>query len=519
MGKEETHFPHKTFFTQKIFHVERLTARISVRIIGHFRHYYKPSVPTDDARGIPSRLPLSRVRTEPIMSDESSYSENRLDIVHDIEHDIEFEDPRQRLPFASLLLFMGLLLLRPWDHIPALAAVRPMLVMTGVTIGLYLLTRPRVAFFSVRPAKLLLAMAVALCCSIAFSYWPKRSVAFSLDYMKQIVLFILIVNLTTTIDRLKKFVAVMVGCCAFHGAFAIFNYASGDHDDFKGIAKAFFEDPNDLALTLVMMLPMAWWLGSVLRSGLFRLASYGCMIMLIGGVVTTQSRGGLLALLAAVAVMVVSQGRERLGVLLVSLVMAAGFTVVILPSSVFDRYVTIADYQEDASAMSRLAVWKAGLKMFADHPFTGVGVGAYEVAYGQSYLDLEGAGRKWRVAHSSYIQVAAELGIGGLLIWLAILASGFLSLFESRRQLASTPLGEDEQAWPLINAYRSWNSAMLASLVGFLVGAVFLSRGYDLLFMVLLALIAILSRGAAAIASHQPVDGKSSPNASSRRLE
>ena len=81
--------------------------------------------------------------------------------------------------------------------------------------------------------------------------------------------------------------------------------------------------------------------------------------------------------------------------------------------------------------MTRLALWKAGARMFGDHLFTGTGAGTFVIVYGESYINRKVGDNTWRAAHNSYIQIAAELGIFGLMIWLSILASGFLSLWLS----------------------------------------------------------------------------------------
>ena len=412
----------------------------------------------------------------------------------------EIEDSSQGRAFASLSLLLALLILRPWDVFPALATVRPLMLVTILTIGLFLSGRPRIEFLNVRPAKLLLALLFMICVSVLFSYWPSQSFAIATDYTKQIVLFVLIVNLVTTLSRLKTFIVVFVGGCTCHGALAVIDFASGGGQRMVGIAEPYFGDPNDLALSLVLVLPLAWWLGSVVQTRLARFAAYACMLVLVSGIVATQSRGGLLALLAAIAVMVFRQGRERRGTLLLTVAAATALSVVILPADVFDRYLTITKYQQDESAMIRLAVWNAGMQMFADHPLTGVGAGTFETVYGQRYIDRKSAGNIWRAAHSSYVEIAAELGLIGLIIWLAILASAFNSLFQSQRLLDLPVLENDIDRYVFVEQLLRWNSALFASVVGFLIGAAFLSRGYDMLFMIVLALIAVLLRKSMALA-------------------
>jgi probable O-glycosylation ligase (exosortase A-associated) len=287
-------------------------------------------------------------------------------------------DPAQRLPFAMLLLMLALFILRPWDVIPMLASARPMMLTTSVTLAAFLLSRPVIEFWNVRLARLLVAFLGIICFSIFFSYWPSQSLSIATDYLKQIALFILIVNLIKTHDRLKAFVAVFVGSCAYHGVAAVIDFSSGSGERLTGISEPYFGDPNDLALSLVMVLPLAWWLSVVVVSRWIRLAVYGSMLAMIAGIVASQSRGGLLALISAMIVLIIYQGRQMLGTLVLMLAAAVAFTVLVMPADVFERYRTITEYQKDESAMIRLAVWNAGITMCLEHPFTGIGAGAFE---------------------------------------------------------------------------------------------------------------------------------------------
>jgi O-antigen ligase len=249
-----------------------------------------------------------------------------------------------------------------------------------------------------------------------------------------------------------------------------------------------FYDPNDLALSLVMIFPLSWWCFRSAASGYRRFLAFLGMLTIVGGIMAAQSRGGLLALGAAVCVLGY-RSRNSLTPLAATLALTAAAVLVVFPSGVFDRYASILQYQTDESAVARLAVWKAGLQMFADHPLTGVGAGAFETVYGMYYIDREGAGNIWRAAHSSYIEVAAELGIFGLLAWLAVLASGFFTLVRARRALSMSEPAFDEQ-----RELSNWVDAATASLVSFLVGGMFLSRAYDVVLIILLAMASVALR-------------------------
>ena len=271
-------------------------------------------------------------------------------LLADAAYESEIEEGRQRLPFYALLLFIALFFLRPWDQFPALAAIHPMIWMTFFTVGLFLRSRPHIEFLSLSPMRLFLAMQFIICMSVVFSYWPSRSFEEAIEYLKQIAFFVLIVHLVTTIERIKLFSLVMVGCCAIHGGIAILNYASGREERLEGVAGGYFGDPNDLALSIILIMPIAWWASTVTSSKLQKTAVYFCMMLMVGGVISTQSRGGLIALIASVAVMVVTQGRERIGALILTLVAAVVFAVVVLPDNVFDRYTTITHYEQDEVA-------------------------------------------------------------------------------------------------------------------------------------------------------------------------
>lgn len=405
-------------------------------------------------------------------------------------------DPTQQTPFVLLTTMLALFVLRPWDIIPVLGVVRPMMLITALTIAAFFMSRPVVEFWEVRPAKLLIAFLTMICISVLFSYWQSQSFSIATDYMKQIALFVLIVNLIKSFDRLKIFIGVFVATCAYHGIAAVIDFSAGSGERLTGISEPYFGDPNDLALSLVMVLPLAWWLSTIVQSMWSRMVLYGAMLAMIAGIVATQSRGGLLALIASVSVLIALQGRQMLGTLAIIVVAAIAFSMVVLPADVFDRYRTITEYQKDESAMTRLAVWTAGFAMCADHPLTGVGAGAFESVYGQHYIDRKGAGNIWRAAHSSYVEVAAELGIIGIILFLAILTWAVMSLMRSRRILDQVQLYLSNSTRIVAEQLKMLDGALLSSMAGFIVGAAFLSRGYDMIFMIILSLIAVIERSA-----------------------
>jgi O-antigen ligase len=132
-----------------------------------------------------------------------------------------------------------------------------------------------------------------------------------------------------------------------------------------------------------------------------------------------------------------------------------------------DEKVYIAQTNVD----SRLVRWQAALRMLAEHPVLGVGPGGFR----REYVDVSRMAELDQpspVAHSMYLEVAAELGVVGLLLFVGIIT---VALVSSQRAVR---LGAD----------RSTAAAIQASLLAMLVAAAFLSEQY---YMSLWAVIAI----------------------------
>ena len=115
-------------------------------------------------------------------------------------------------------------------------------------------------------------------------------------------------------------------------------------------------------------------------------------------------------------------------------------------TSLAETYVapsTVASLAAGSSLMPRLLFWMVGLRMFEDHLLTGIGLGNYKVLYMPYEADVrmdEDTDRFGNVypraeaAHNDYVQVVAELGIGGILSIIAFLTILFQSLWLRLRE-------------------------------------------------------------------------------------
>jgi O-antigen ligase len=235
-------------------------------------------------------------------------------------------------------------------------------------------------------------------------------------------------------------------------------------------------EANYLASTLVLVLPLAFYkIGS--RKTIERLAGIALVPLLMVGVVLTGSRSGTLGLLTVLGLLAWRFRGRRLSmaVLVVLLVLA----VVAAPAQYWSRTSTIVEYQDERAAESRIELWNAGLRMFMDHPLTGVGQGNFtwvSPQYTDNYYQIwTGQGY---VAHNIFIQFLAEGGAQTLLIFLAFLWVTFGGLRRARRRLPDGPSADE---------LRGFSRAVEIGLIGFLVAGFFLSSAHLDIFYWMLA--------------------------------
>jgi O-antigen ligase len=222
------------------------------------------------------------------------------------------------------------------------------------------------------------------------------------------------------------------------------------------------------------------------------LALVGLVVLAVGEI-RSGSRGGFLACLAVVAFVLLRltaiPARARLAGLVVVLT--------VLGATSSDKYWTQMqsiihpnqDYNTTSDA-GRMKTWERGFAYMVGRPVLGVGAGNFPVAEGTisplARLQERGIGVRWGAAHNSFLQMGAELGIPGLLLFIGLIATAFLSLRRvARRALTASPPAGDVSRLA---------QSLMAALVGWVVGAFFLSLAYTDMLYTLVALAVALAK-------------------------
>lgn len=133
------------------------------------------------------------------------------------------------------------------------------------------------------------------------------------------------------------------------------------------------------------------------------------------------------------------------------------------------------------SVTERLELWRAGLAIVRDHPILGVGFGRYDEAATAYAPNVAGM-----VAHNSYVQVAAESGVPGLLAYLGLFVLVLARLQRLYRTASSPRVG-------------GLATGLQSSVLVYLSAGLFISR-HDMV------LAYILVGGAAALTSQGAID-------------
>jgi len=376
------------------------------------------------------------------------------------------------------------------DMIPILGKVKfPELVELTVAVLLATDTRPDRRFKWISSpilwcvAGLLTIMLVGL----PFSLWRGWSFTFiTRDYGPTLLLFLALASSLREMQDVEWFAFANLCGATIYAAniYLFFPIVNGR------LAGAILYDANDFTLLITCTLPFAFYF---LRKGqglVRRAVAAFSILLLIVMIIRSGSRGGFLSLIA-VGVYVLFfytafPKRARIATLGAVILL---FTA-LAPSQYWQMMDSIAHPKHDynmTSEVGRKAIWKRGLGYMLTHPVLGVGVRAFPQAEGMlsnisKQYAAEGRGLKWSVAHNSYVETGAELGVGGLVLLLSMITLAFRTL-DSVRAAAR----EGRGYVTLTDA--TFAQTLTASFIAFCIAGFFISAEYFSYFYVLLALV------------------------------
>lgn len=205
---------------------------------------------------------------------------------------------------------------------------------------------------------------------------------------------------------------------------------------------------------LLLWLPAGYAITLSRANRRWRVAAAAASVVGVATLAATFTRSAWIGCFVAL-VIVTAVSRPR-GLLVLAL--ALGVTALVAPPAYRDRLASALD-PGHATNVERRHMWSAGVRMFLDHPITGVGLQDLHAVYDR-YRPPESREPAGHL-HNVYIQIAASMGVVGLL--------AFAWLYSALLRMAAVTLrtrrGRDlESALQL---------GVTASLVGFLIAGMF----------------------------------------------
>ena len=325
---------------------------------------------------------------------------------------------------------------------------------------------------------------------IIFTAWITFTTFFALEpklawiewerVMKAFFMVALAMAVLNTEKDIKAFAWVVGLSVAFYGLKGgVFTILSGGVNRVHGPLNSYIADNNDMALALVISVPIIWYLFLNAEKKWLRISLAGVAFFTVVAAVGTYSRGALLAGIAMfVFLWLKGQHKLRTGL---ALLVILPLILTMMPEQWFDRMQSIGEYKEDASALGRFNAWLFAINVAKNH-ILGGGFNVFTpgmfFVYAPDPLDPH-------AAHSIYFRVLGEHGVLGLGIFI-------LFMFFAWRT------GTRVQKFCRRKSELKWASDLAGmsqvSLIGFAVGGAFLSLAYFDLYYNIVAILVLMEK-------------------------
>ncbi|MEO5953110.1 MAG: O-antigen ligase family protein, partial [Chloroflexia bacterium] len=351
---------------------------------------------------------------------------------------------------------------------------------------------------------------------------PDLVVTNVVEFVRSFFTYLIIINTLTSLKRVNVALYAIMSAGVFLATLTIFQTITGTfNNDFGGLAQyrvsdiagdseaarpgGTIGDANYYGQLLLVVVPIAMYLLFDSKTRLMRLIGLACTGILTVAVIFTYSRGDAVALGAIVVATVIFRRPNPL--IIVGGLVALVLSIPLLPANYMARLTTVLDvaqgnqqtiYGED-SIRGRAGATQAAIEMFADHPFFGVGRENYPL-YQLEYLNGTGFAKvaKGIPPHNLYLEVAAEHGLMGLIVFGGLLVAAWLALMDARKRFRMVKANTEYQL-------AGWLAIMF---IGYLVTAASLHGAFLYILWMIIALIAavrIIARQYTPVLSALPI--------------
>jgi O-antigen ligase len=384
---------------------------------------------------------------------------------------IEYGQQLERLEplrgaYFWLAAFFVVYCARPEDWIPGLYHFPIAKISGGLALLalLFSLGRSKRSLRDLPPETLFLLLLISqLFASAMISpVWRGGAFYHTLDFAKVFVAVLVILLAVTNLARLRSLLFIQTISVVVVGIVSVLKGYSRPR--LKGVLHGIYENPNDLAFAIVLMLPFCFAFLLRTRSAIRKAGWAAAMLVLVTALFLTASRAGFIALVATGMMCMwhfAIKGR-RLHLLVIVAVILSGLSL-IEGRILKNRFLAISGGQEVvdntsayASFVQRRDLMVRSWRGMLQHPLFGIGT--------NNFVGYSGT---WTEVHNAFLQIGVEGGVPALLLYILI----FWRAFANLRRLNRIRDVDTET--------KLYYGALQSTLVGFMVGVSFAPEAYQ----------------------------------------
>lgn len=370
-----------------------------------------------------------------------------------------------RRPFVGILMLTWLGYMNPhrltWGFMFSMPVVQ--IVVIATLLGMLMSKEAKRMIWS-REIVVLVVFVIWMGLTTSTAFFPGHALYQYEKVVKIQILTIMTLLMLTSQRRVHLFMWVLVLSLGFYGVKGgIFTIAHGGVYRVQGPFGTFIAGNNELALALVMTIPLMRYLHLQETNRHLKLGLAAAMFLTALAAFGSQSRGALVALTITGAIFWL-KSRHKMATA-IFLVVIAAVALSTMPDEWFERMQSIKNYQDDKSAQGRINQWGAAINVANDR-IVGGGFELWKRPVCQRYAPNP---NDCRDVHSIYFEVLGEHGYIGLALFLSLLTMTWLKCRSIIRHAKKDPT----LTWA-----RDLAAMIQVSMVGYMSAGAFLGLAY-----------------------------------------
>lgn len=382
-------------------------------------------------------------------------------------------------PVVGALLFTWVSLMNPHRLAYGFAYDFPFAaIIAGVTtLGLFITKEPRklpntpvTVTLLVFAAFMTFTSFFALEPNLVWREWDRVIKTFFM-----VIVTIMVINNEKDLKLFIWVTALSLGIFGLKGG--LFTLASGGNFRVYGPDGSYIAENNSMALALVTVLPLIWYLRSYAKNKWIILGLTAMTAMTAVSVVGSYSRGALIGGTAMLFFLWLNSGKKTQTAIVVVAIIVLVLSV--MPSAWFDRMNTIDNYHEDGSALGRINAWHFAFNVASANVLGG----GFNVFSHRMFFIYAPDPYNYHVAHSIWFQVMGDHGFIGLGMFIALMVFAWRSGSRVNKYCKTRP----ELKWAA-----DLSRMCQVCIIGYAVSGTFLSLAYfDLYYDILIILVCL----------------------------